>query len=349
MDISRQPAGRPAPRTHTVATLYHVYQEARRSGLSERELEAAMGLPSESLRDFDLRVGAEQLFGAWERVMRRLRDPAFPVRAARRAVADLRSPVALLATSSRTVREALERTVEYGTAFTTVYALSLQPWPDAVAVVFDGLGAGRLGERCEAEFALADFVAVGRATLGRALRLGRVAFAHPAPPSVALHRRHFGRGVRFGAPRTELTVPAAVLSLPLRTTRPGLAAFLQSTLERTRRPAAASYSLRVRAALLERLADGEVTIEHVARRLHVSAQTLHRRLGEEGIAFRELLDETRHSVAVDLLERPDLSTAAVAERLGFASTRSFHRAFARWTGTSPRASAARATGPAAPP
>jgi AraC-like DNA-binding protein len=336
MDISRQMAGRPAPGTHTVATLYHVFQEARRSGLSERELLAATGIANESLRDFRQRVSAEQLFHAWEQVMRRVRDPAFPVRAARHAAADLRSPVAHLAMASRTVREALERTIEFGAAFTTAYAFRLQPWPDGLSVVVEGLGSTRLGERCEAEFGLADFVAIGRAAVGRALGLQRVTFAHPAPRSVALHRRHFGPGLQFGGARTELTVSAAALSLPLRRPRPGLAAFLESALERSGRPVAASYSLRARTALVERLSEGEVTVEHVARRLNLSARTLHRRLGEEGVAFRQVLDETRHTLAVELLARPELSTAAVAERLGFSSARSFHRAFARWTDTSPR-------------
>jgi AraC-like DNA-binding protein len=127
----------------------------------------------------------------------------------------------------------------------------------------------------------------------------------------------------------------------MRTPRPGLAAFLETALERSGLPVAASYSLRVRSALVERLFEGEVRIEHVARRLNVSARTLHRRLDEEGTVFRNILDETRHDLAIELLARSELSTAAVAERLGFSSARSFYRAFARWTGTSPRGRARR--------
>jgi AraC-like DNA-binding protein len=268
--------------------------------------------------------------------MRRLDDPAFPVRAARGAAGDLRSPITHLARASETAGEALERAAGFGSSFTTVYALRLEPWPDGVAVVVDGLGATRLGERCEAEFMLADLLATGRAAIGRAVRPLRVTFAHPAPPSIALHRRHFGPGLRFGGERTELTLSSATLSLPMRAPSPGLAAFIESALDRPARPPGRSYALRTRAALVEGLADGEVTLDRVARRLNVSVRTLHRRLAEEGTIFQRVLDEARHARAVELLDRPELGTAAVADQLGFASARSFHRAFVRWTGTSPR-------------
>lgn len=336
MDDSRHPASGPPARTHTVATLYHVCREARRSGLSEAELRAATGLDPAFLADFGRRIGAERLFDAWEAVMRRLRDPAFPVRVARSATGDRRSPLTHLAMASETAGEALERTAEFGASFTTVYALRLEPWPDGVAVVIDGLGISRLGERCEAEFMLADLLATGRAGLGRAVRPLRVTFAHPAPASLALHRRHFGPSLRFGGERAEMTLSSATLSLPLRAPSPGLAAFIESALDRPARPPGRSYSLRTRAALVEGLAEGEVTLDRVARSLNVSVRTLHRRLAEEGTVFRRVLDEARHARAVELLERPELGTAAVADQLGFASARSFHRAFVRWTGTSPR-------------
>jgi AraC-like DNA-binding protein len=336
MDISRHDAGAPPARTHTAATLYHLFREACRCGMSPRELHSATGITPESLSDFDRRVSAEQLFHAWEQVMRRLREPELPVRVARRTTRDPRSPLTHLAMASSTVRQALERAARFGAAFTTVYAIHLEPWPDGVAVVIDGLGTARLGERCEAEFELADFLATGRAAVGRVVVPQRVTFAHRAPRAVGLHRRHFGAGLRFGGPRTELVISAATLSLPLRAPRPGLAAYLESSLERSGAPAPASFTLRTRAALAVGMADGELTIDHVARELHLSARTLHRRLAEEGTAFRRVLDETRHSRALALLGRPELPTAAVAEQLGFSSTRSFDRAFARWTGTSPR-------------
>jgi AraC-like DNA-binding protein len=73
----------------------------------------------------------------------------------------------------------------------------------------------------------------------------------------------------------------------------------------------------------------------LARQLNVSVRTLHRRLGQVGCAFGDLVDEARHRRAVALLRDPGLRTAAIAEDLGFAELSSFYRAFRRWTGRTP--------------
>jgi AraC-like DNA-binding protein len=334
MDSSRQ-SGEPS---HTLTSVYQVFRQARRQGLTDGELRDLTGIAPESLGHSGDRLPAERLFEVWERVVRRLDDPAFPVRVARQAASDPRSPVTLLALASSSVRDGFERYVAYSAAFTTAYRPRVEPWPDGLVVVLDGLRGGRLGERCEAEFELADIVAILRAGLRRHVTPVRVSFAHAAPRATSLHRRHFGPGLRFGERRTELVLSSAVLGLPVHTARPGLAAFLERTLEpaRTRPAEASSFALLTRSVLARRLAAGAVSVGDVARELHVSTRTLHRRLAAEAATFRELLDETRHGLAVELLARPELPTAEVAARLGFSSERSFGRAFVRWTGTTPR-------------
>jgi AraC-like DNA-binding protein len=48
-----------------------------------------------------------------------------------------------------------------------------------------------------------------------------------------------------------------------------------------------------------------------------------------------LLDEVRRSHAETLLRDPRLSIDEVAERVGYADTSNFTRAFRRWTGKTP--------------
>jgi AraC-like DNA-binding protein len=49
----------------------------------------------------------------------------------------------------------------------------------------------------------------------------------------------------------------------------------------------------------------------------------------------EILDETRHSLALSYLRAPHDSVSEVTYLLGFSSGSSFARAFRRWTGSSP--------------
>ena len=94
--------------------------------------------------------------------------------------------------------------------------------------------------------------------------------------------------------------------------------------------------VRVRAAILASLTDGQPQRASVARALGMSERTLQRRLEAEGASFRLLLDETHKEMARRYIERRDLSLAEVAYLLGFNDQSSLFRATQRWFGTSPR-------------
>jgi AraC-like DNA-binding protein len=339
MDIRRR--NPPTPRStgsQTTVTCYQLLQEALRCGVTAREWFALTGLHPDGLAEPTRRIEAGTLFDVWEAIMRRLRDPAFPVRAARNAQRDQRSVVSLLVRASSTVDEALSRAVRYNSVFSTVYSLRVQPWRDGAVVTLDGLGVERLGERCEAEYMVTEIVTMIRTYATDRRNNAPVHFAHPAPPRTAAHRRVFGPALRFDSSRTEVVIPAGTLRLPLRTAQPGLAAILAGPLEdmTTRRSRPRPYSLQVRQILTERLGKEPVTATTMARRLMVSERTLHRRLAAEGTTLRAVLDETRCALAVAMINEDRSPIKEVASALGFSSARSLHRAYRRWTGTTPR-------------
>ena len=72
-----------------------------------------------------------------------------------------------------------------------------------------------------------------------------------------------------------------------------------------------------------------------ARRLRMSSRTLGRRLADERITFKELVDDVRKTVALRLVSGRELGMAEIALRTGFTETPSFYRAFRRWTGLTP--------------
>ncbi|MBU3868565.1 helix-turn-helix transcriptional regulator, partial [Streptomyces sp. 4503] len=78
-------------------------------------------------------------------------------------------------------------------------------------------------------------------------------------------------------------------------------------------------------------------LPEVAARLAVSPATLRRRLREEGTSFQELKDTVRRDEAVSSLTEGAEPIADLAARLGFSEDTAFHRAFRRWTGSTPGA------------
>ncbi len=79
------------------------------------------------------------------------------------------------------------------------------------------------------------------------------------------------------------------------------------------------------------------SLEGLGRELHLAPRTIGRKLKDEGTTFSKIVEAVRREYAVKLLTTENLSIADVSERLGFAETASFCRAFKRWTGRAPSA------------
>lgn len=96
-------------------------------------------------------------------------------------------------------------------------------------------------------------------------------------------------------------------------------------------------SARVRALITRDLEQGvSPTLPTIASTLAMSDRTVQRLLREEGLQFRDLLDEVRAMLAKQLLADGVLSIGRIAEQLGFDSLSSFSRACRRWHGVTPR-------------
>ncbi|TQV69690.1 AraC family transcriptional regulator [Exilibacterium tricleocarpae] len=88
--------------------------------------------------------------------------------------------------------------------------------------------------------------------------------------------------------------------------------------------------------ILQRADSSEsVSFETVAARLHMTTQTLRRRLKEEGNAYQEIKDSVRRDMAIYHLSRLDTPINDIAELMGFSEPSAFNRAFKKWTGTTP--------------
>ena len=129
---------------------------------------------------------------------------------------------------------------------------------------------------------------------------------------------------------------AAVLDVRLGTADAVLFSVLDHQLaERVRGTTPMSaISDRARKAISDYLHREDLSIDVLAKILHISERTLQRRLTAEGTSFRHLVDEVRRSRALAMLEggsnAGDLSVV-----LGYADETAFYRAFRRWTGATP--------------
>jgi len=98
-----------------------------------------------------------------------------------------------------------------------------------------------------------------------------------------------------------------------------------------------AVSTEVRRLLLELLPAGKAQLEVISKRMHVSRSTLQRRLQNENTSYKELLESTRRSLAIEYVGDDKYAICYISFLLGFSDQSNFSRAFRRWTGVSPKA------------
>lgn len=175
--------------------------------------------------------------------------------------------------------------------------------------------------------------------VGRAIVLDAVSFPYPRPEHADDYALIYTANSGFSADEsTTLTAhfAANLLDLPIRRDEAALQAFLVGApgkltmLYRRDR----EMVLRVRNCLRDALPESRPLAE-VARELHLSPRTLHRRLEDEGSSFQAIKDALRRDLAINRLAKTSQPLAQIAADLGFADTSAFYRAFVSWTGMAP--------------
>lgn len=198
-------------------------------------------------------------------------------------------------------------------------------------------------ERFLTECVLAIWHRLSSWLIGRRIPLAYASFAYPAPPHEAEYEILFDCPVRFGERVTGAAVgfDAHWLTAPLVRDEPALDAMLRrAPFDLLSRPEyGTTVAEQVRRTLTQQLRNSPRLPElgEVAGRLAVSPATLRRRLREEGTSFQELKDHVRRDAAIAGLAESGEPIAELAARLGFSEDTAFHRAFRRWTGTTPGA------------
>ncbi|TWR95234.1 AraC family transcriptional regulator [Pseudomonas saxonica] len=172
---------------------------------------------------------------------------------------------------------------------------------------------------------------------GRRIPILAIELRCAAPDYCDDYRVMFSENLRFDRPRTRMIFAAECLDLPLKRSALELQCFLAEApaniLVKYRDPLSLASQIKQDLRLLP--ADQWPETEGVAQGLHMSASTLRRRLADEGQTYQGLKDGVRKELAIQWLGEPQLSFADIAQRLGFADTSSFYKAFRKWSGSNP--------------
>lgn len=330
-DFPRQP-------THWARLAGRILDVARARGADVDALGREAGLAGRELGSLDERVPLVSVYALLEATAAAIGGSLLGVTIASAIDVELFDALGFLILTSPTFGVAMERTLRYQRIWNDGERYTLAIEGDHAHLRYEPFGPERPAHRHMAEMFAFD-VGVNAPRL----------VAQPAAPAVvrlraeppldrAAYEAVFGAPLVFSAAIDEVVLPLALFDQPMPRADAAMHAFFVRHADAmlARLEPAPCLRDRVRAFVVEHLADGRATLGHAAKAMGVSARTLQRRLQAEDTGFDELVEAVRRAQAVALLDA-HMSIGEVAYLLGYAEPSVFHRAFKRWTGTSPEA------------
>jgi AraC-like DNA-binding protein len=316
-----------------------IVNAAAAAGVPVTELRAATGFDPAVAGDPDARISLQLEERLWLEAARRSGDDDIGLHAAEGLRPGAFDVIDYAIRTAPTLRASLQRLARYNRLEHDVAVFTIIDRGPVTRIEHAFRVAGAMQSRHSAEFTMAAILVVSAQLLGQPVRARAVEFRHAAVPATGEHVRVFGVRPGFGAAVNALEIDSALVDRPIPNADPALSRVIERHAEarlQGQPTPAETTAVRVQRLLARDLPAGEVSLSEVAAALHMSARSLQRRLGDEGTSFDAVLDELRHDLALRYLADPKIAIAEVAYLLGFSEPSSFHRAFKRWTGATPR-------------
>lgn len=161
---------------------------------------------------------------------------------------------------------------------------------------------------------------------------------HWEPPEECRYRyrEEFSCEVNFGAKYTAIYFDIEELHIPFPNSNIELARQSdKSVTDFLARSQGVDLPSQVYSKLIELLPSGGCSRERVANALNMSISTFQKKLRLSGTSYKELLDQTRETLAKEYIGKQGLPILEVTFLLGFHDSSNFSRAFKGWMGVSP--------------
>lgn len=308
-------------------------------GIDAEALFAQAGVDYALVNRPDKRIPVADMTRLWKLVVQRTTDPGFGLTVARHVNLTTFHALGVAAIASETVTDAANIISRFASMVSDGIDMQVQIGEHEAGLLMNMRpGYPRFAD-ASVEASFASIILTAR-QLAPTLQLSRVSFRHFCQGDLRRYQQFFDCAVEFDASQDGLFASSDILqSAPLPASSPGIAqanvALCEEYLTARQR---GELGNRVRELISQRLQDGlPLALPDLAATMAMSERKLQRLLRDEGVQYRDLLDEVRGRIAQQLLRNDQLPVARIAEQMGFDSLSAFSRAVRRWSGMTPRA------------
>lgn len=303
------------------------------AGCDSAALLAQAGLDLKSLDGPNVRCPLTHTERLWRIAVAATGDPALGIKVASHIKQTTFHALSYGLSASSTLKEAFERAQRFCHVASDAIEYEFSHIGDEYHFVIEP--APRVADE-SVDALVAAYLRMCRSLLGHDYSPLRIEFRRARPAKIDDFESLLRTPLTFGAAQTRLVFDVASIERPLDGGNPELARHNDAiALQYLAQLERGNIQWKVREVLTEQLAHGEPSQEDIAGFLNMSARTLQRKLGDCGVKYKEILDETRRALALAYLSAPRHSVSEVTYLLGFSAGSSFTRAFRRWTGQSP--------------
>lgn len=307
-------------------------------GVDTHRLLAELGVREAQLRDPGERLPSRLVDVLFKHAERQIADPAFGLRAAECWHPSNLGTMGYAWLSSGSLRAALKRMERYNRIIGDRIGYRVVEEPGGLRFIYDhGRGDAHFAWPI-ADFSLSIIVDMCRTNFGAQLNPREVTLRRPKPHEAKPYQDLFRCPVVFEASTDSFLLDYADADIRLPSANRDLARQFDTILtEHLARLAQDDLPTRCKAFLLGHLTSGVPSEAELARELGLSRRSLQRRLSEQGLSYKQLVDTTRHELALRYLDDPRKLMTEITFLLGFSEQSAFTRSFRRWQGESPSA------------
>ncbi|MDO3721725.1 AraC family transcriptional regulator [Marinobacter sp. chi1] len=318
------------------STLALVHYLERQGVLDAAKVETILGRSIQDLSAPDLRIPAEDHYRLWEYAEQVTGDPGVGLHAGQLVDPERMGLVGHVFFNCDTLGEAVTQYVRLHRLINESVTLSFeqtgneailtwQPdWPDHYC-------------RQDMDRTLASALCRTRHFIHPTITAQWVELAHPKPSYADEYEALLGGPVSFDCPTTQLAFSSEHLSHPIPRRNPYVysAVLKQVNGLLARLGSRRSFGRKIRRLISKQMSTDKIDADTLAKKCHMSRQTLYRRLKREGLSFHELVEQVRQDKAMRYVAGNHYALGEIAFLLGFSELSAFSRAFKRWTGQSP--------------